>query len=455
MSNAVEQKRAQRPRTPQVLKGFRDYPPSQMILRLEIIRRFREVFERHGFEPLDTPAIEYLEVLTGKAGENEKLMYQFDDHGGRQVGLRYDLTVPLARFVAMHQSEIVLPFRRYHIAPVWRAEKPQRGRFREFWQCDADIVGSPSMIADAEVVAIAGEALDAVGLTNYQIRISHRVLLAAIARASGVPEEISGAVYRSVDKLDKIGPEGVRAELLSSGITEAAADEVLNAISVTGDTETIIADLKSRLSDDERAVEALDELWEIFRLLPALGVPSERAVLDVSLARGLDYYTGPVFEATVTEPRVGSVAGGGRYEELIGRFLGRDISATGISIGLERIIEVVQEFGTMPTRRAVADVYVVAFPDSLEGAARVASLLREAGLNVELAANAKRSVGEQLKLADRKGIAYAAIAGAQELERAEISIKNLETGEQETVPIDDLAGLAARLKTSRSGHGGA
>src|SRR5262245_8864158 len=175
-------------RKPQVLKGFRDYLPRQMILRRRIIETFRSIFERHGFEPLDTPALEYLEVLTGKAGENEKLMYHFLDQGEREVGLRYDLTVPLARVVAMHQDELVLPFKRYHIAPAWRADQPQRGRFREFWQCDADIAGSASMVADAEVVAILAEALAAVGLPTFTIRISHRRLLESVALASGVPE---------------------------------------------------------------------------------------------------------------------------------------------------------------------------------------------------------------------------------------------------------------------------
>src|SRR3712207_140466 len=185
-----------------------------MILRQRIIGIFRAIFERHGFEPLDTPALEYLDVLTGKAGENEKLMYRFEDAGGREVGLRYDLTVPLARVVAMHQNDLVLPFKRYHIAPVWRAENPQRGRFREFWQCDADVVGSASALADAEVIAVMAEALAAVGLPNFTIRISHRKLLEGIGRAAGVPEEAATTLYRSIDKLDKIGPGRVRQEMI-------------------------------------------------------------------------------------------------------------------------------------------------------------------------------------------------------------------------------------------------
>src|SRR5215217_2363009 len=219
-----------------------------MILRQRIIETFRQIFERHGFEPLDTPALEYLEVLTGKAGENEKLMYHFLDQGEREVGMRYDLTVPLARVVAMHQDELVMPFKRYHIAPVWRAEKPQRGRFREFWQCDADIAGSASMVADAEVVTIMAEALAAVGLPKFTIHISHRRLLESIGLAAGVPEAQASTIYRAVDKLDKIGRDGVHRELTNGGIDSDAADRVLTSVTMDGSPEFLLDDLTERLA---------------------------------------------------------------------------------------------------------------------------------------------------------------------------------------------------------------
>ncbi|MDP8908059.1 MAG: histidine--tRNA ligase family protein, partial [Chloroflexota bacterium] len=222
-------------RKPQVLKGFRDYLPEQMRLRNHVIAIFRDVFERHGFEPLDTPALEYLEILTGKAGENEKLMYHFEDQGGRPVGLRYDLTVPLARFIAMHQNDVVLPFKRYHIAPVWRAERPQRGRFREFWQCDADIVGSPSMLADAEAIAVLTEALAAIGLSRATVLINHRKLLEGLARLAGVPAERASGVYRAIDKLAKIGADGVLAELEVAGIDRASGQRVLELVALDGE----------------------------------------------------------------------------------------------------------------------------------------------------------------------------------------------------------------------------
>lgn len=436
MSDGERTAKTQRP---QVLKGFRDHVPARMLLRRRIIETFRAIFERHGFEPIETPALEHLEVLTGKAGENEKLMYHFADQGGREVGLRYDLTVPLARFIAVHENEVVFPFKRYHIAPVWRAEKPQRGRFREFWQCDADIVGSPSMMADAEIVSIMAEALVAVGLPNFEIQISHRRLLEGIARAAGVPDEQSATIYRSVDKLGKIGAAGVRSELFERGIEPDAADKVLDAVTEQADTRSLLASLRDRLDRAPSAVAALDELDQLFSLLDALGVPNSSVRLDVSLARGLDYYTGPVYEAVVAEPKVGSVAGAGRYDGLIGSMIGRPIPATGMSLGLERIIEVVEEFHLLPSRPNVADVFVAVFPNVVQPAANVAANLRAAGLNVDLSLLSNRSLGEQLKYAGRKSIPFAVIPGEAELESGNVALKDLADGRQWNVKIEDAA----------------
>lgn len=420
-----------------------------MILRRRIIEIFRGVFERHGFEPLDTPALEYLEVLTGKAGENEKLMYHFEDEGGRLVGLRYDLTVPLARVVAMHQNDLIMPFKRYHIAPVWRAEKPQRGRFREFWQCDADIAGTSSMIADAEVVAIMAEALSAVGLPNFTIHISHRRLLESLARASGVAAERAGSLFRAVDKLDKIGPEGVKRELVDQGLDEEIADRILAAVTLKGSASDLLDDLEGRLKGVEGADSALEDLRHLFSLLPAFGVPENSYKFDLSLARGLDYYTGPVYEATVDEPKVGSVAGAGRYDKLVGTFLGRPIPATGISLGLERIIEVVDEFGLLATPSTVVDVLVTTFQETVTDAARIAQQLRTSGLNVDCSVQPNRSLGDQLKYASRKGIRFAVIAGSDELARGEAGLKDLTTGDQRAFPLSELA--AAIQATLKSG----
>ncbi len=426
-------------RKPQILKGFRDFTPDQMRLRLQVIAIFRQVFERHGFEPLDTPALEYLETLTGQAGENEKLMYHFHDQGDREVGLRYDLTVPLARYYAMHQQESVLPFKRYHIAPVWRAEKPQRGRSREFWQCDADIVGSPSMLADAEAVSVLTDALDAVNLTQAVVSINHRKLLEAMARLAGVPESHAPTVFRAIDKLDKIGADGVRRELAATGVDDAAASRVVAMVTRTGSNEELLAAAATDLDGIPGGAEAVAELRELVGYLEALNVRSGSWKIDLSLARGIDYYTGPVFEARVEEPKIGSVAGSGRYDGLVGAFLGRPVPATGMSLGLERILEVVQEFGLLPMKASVADVFVAVFPDTLRENARIANELRLSGLNVDLSMLAHRGLGDQMKYAARRGIPLAVISGAGEVQRNVALIRDLSTTDQREVDVDSLA----------------
>ena len=437
-------------RQARVLKGFRDYMPEQMILRQRIISIFRNVFEQHGFEPLDTPALEYLDVLTGKAGENEKLMYRFEDAGGRQVGLRYDLTVPLARVVAQHQNELTLPFKRYHIAPVWRAENPQRGRFREFWQCDADIAGSASPIADAEVITVMAEALEAIGVPEFVIKISHRRLLESIGLAAGVAPEQATALYRAIDKLDKIGRDGVAAELAEAGLTAEQAERVLDLVTRTGSPTDLLADLDVDLQDIPGAADAIADLRVIFELLPAFGVAECRYSLDLALARGLDYYTGPVFEATVTEPRVGSVGGAGRYDGLVGSFLGRPVPATGMSLGLERIIEVVREHNLLPAPSSVADVAVVVMKDTVADGAKLAHAMRDAGLRVDFSLQPQRSLGDQLKLADRRGIPVAVIVGSSELAENQATIKMLAGGDQVTLPLEQIPGtVATRLRSIR------
>ena len=423
---------------PQVLKGFRDYLPRQMILRQRIIALFRGVFERHGYEPLDTPVLEHLEVLTGKAGENERLMYHFEDQGGRAVGLRYDLTVPLSRVVAMHQNDLVLPFKRYQIAPVWRAEKPQRGRFREFWQCDADIVGSPSMAADAEGVAVILEALAEVGLHDLTVRVNHRQLLVALARVAGVDQDRAGGVFRAIDKLDKIGREGVHAELTRGGISADAATRVLDLATRSGRPADVLGGLRHDLTAVPEVEGALADLDALFGYLAGFGIDEDRYVLDLALARGLDYYTGPVFEVVAERPAVGSVAGCGRYDGLIGSFLGRDVPATGVSLGLERIIEVVQEHRLLDVPETVAEVFVVAFPGATAAAARLATELRQSGLRTDLSLLAGRSIGDQFRYADRRGIPVAVIAGPDELEAGKVAIKHLGSGDQETFALADM-----------------
>lgn len=440
------------PRKPQILKGFRDYLPEQMLLRQEVMQRIRTVFEAHGFEPLDTPVLEYMEVLTGKAGENEKLMYHFQDAGEREIGLRYDLTVPLARFVAMHQNDIALPFKRYHIAPVWRAEKPQRGRFREFWQCDADIVGVENTLADAEAVSTFVDAFKAIGLDNAVVAINHRKLLEALALMAGVPADRAAGVFRIIDKLDKIGPDKVRDALLEFGATEQAADSILRIITTTGTNEELLQLAETELGSIDQGKLAVGELRSLIGHLQSLGVPTDGYRIDLALARGIDYYTGPVWEAQVQEPKIGSVGGGGRYDGLVGTFLGKDIPATGISLGIERIIEVIQEFDLLPVNKSTADVAMVYLEETLPQASVISRELRAAGINVDQSLASNKSIGAQLKYADRRGIPFALIPGTEEVANNQISLKNLTTGEQITLESESVIDTIRQLLQTEKGE---
>ena len=430
-------------RKPQILKGFRDYLPEQMLLRQEVMNRIRRVFESHGFEPLDTPVLEYMEILTGKAGENEKLMYHFRDAGEREIGLRYDLTVPLARFVAMHQNDIALPFKRYHIAPVWRAEKPQRGRTREFWQCDADIVGVNSTLADAEVLSTFVDAYHAIGLDRVVISINHRKLLEALALMAGVPEGDAVGVFRVIDKLDKIGADKVRTELLGMNASEEAADTILRIITTQGTNEELLDLADAELGGIEQGRLAVDELRSLLGHLRSLGVPTANYRIDLALARGIDYYTGPVWEAQVDEPKLGSLGGGGRYDGLVGTFLGRDVPATGISLGIERVIEVIQEFDLLPSAKSTAQVALVYVEETFHEAGIIARELRDAGFNIDQSLTTNKGIGPQLKYADRRGIPYALIPGTEELANGQVSLKNLSTGDQITI---DRSALTSTLR---------
>ncbi len=443
--------RAGTSRPPQVLRGMRDFLPQQMLLRQEIIERFQTVFERYGFEPIDTPLLEYYEVLAGKYGEEgEKLMYHFQDHGGREVGLRYDLTVPLARFVAAHRHELTFPFKRYHIGPVFRAERPQRGRYRQFWQCDVDTVGTRSMLADAEVVSIWIEALASVNLPNVVIQLNHRQLLQALATHAGVAAEQALTVYRAIDKLEKIGPEGVREEMLRHGIAEAAAQAVLDLVQLRGEPGPVLAEVRARLTGDPQAEAAVSDLLELLRYLDLLGVDPRRYTLNLALARGLDYYTGPVFEAVVEEPAIGSLGGAGRYDGLIGMFLGEEIPATGGSLGLERIVEVVQELQLLHVPTTVSQALVTVFDDQHWGVAlRLTQQLRAGGINAEVYLGERRDLRRQIQYADRKGIPVVLFCGPDELARGMVTVRELTTGIQHQVPEAELAATLRRLLAAR------
>lgn len=440
-----EQQPPKRP-NPRVLSGFRDFLPAQMRVRQHVTGILRGVFERFGYEPLDTPILEAIEVLQGKIGQDEKLLYRFTDHGGREVGMRYDLTIPLARVVAMHANDLVLPFKRYHMGPVWRADRPQKGRFREFWQCDADVVGTRSVIADAEGVAIYNAALAGCGFRDYAIRVNHRAVLSALAPYAGLPERDAITLIRAIDKLDTIGPEGVSKEMVERGIPEQAAERVLELVGITGSSDAILEKMRDLLRDVPAAQAGLDDLEHLFAYAAALGVPEGKAVLFPALARGLDYYTGPVYETYVPEGGVGSLGGGGRYDNLIGTLGGRDLPATGISVGLERLLVVMEERGMAGATESATQALVAILPsDDPLPSLGLATELRAAGIRTEVTLDPKRSLLDQFKYAERKGIPYALIAGSDERAAGAVTVRTLATREQQQVPHTELAAILHRL----------
>ncbi len=427
-------------RAPQVLRGMRDFLPEQMLLRQHVLNTFRDVFERYGFEPIETPVIEYLETLTGKYGEDEKLIYSFQDRGERDVGLRYDLTVPLARFVANHRNELTFPFKRYHIAPVFRADRPQRGRYREFWQCDADIVGTKSMMADAEVVSVWIDALSAINMPGFVVHINHRKLLMSLAEVAGVPDEQTPTIHRAIDKLAKIGEDGVLEEMKSNGIPEDAARKVLDLVSITGEPDKVFDELANRLAGNELAEEGIAELRALFRFLDQMGAASEHYTLDLTLARGLDYYTGPVFEAMSVDANIGSLGGAGRYDGLVGMFSGEDLPATGCSLGLERIFDVIQERNLVDAPSTVSKALVTVFnEDTIGDSLALVGELRRAGIQSEVFVGEKLELRRQMQFANRKGIPLTVILGPDEIQAGQAVLREMESGEQTTISRNDVA----------------
>jgi histidyl-tRNA synthetase len=427
---------------PRTLKGFRDYLPQAMIPREALIDTARRVYRSYGYAPIDTPALEYLDVLTGKGSdETDKQLYRFQDHGGRDVGLRFDLTVPLARFAAQHLAELPLPFKRYQVAPVWRGENTQRGRYREFVQCDFDTVGTTGVASDIETVLVVHDLMRAIGVERFTIRVNHRGVLNGLLEKHGLAER-STAVLRALDKLAKMGPDKVRAELAeSAGATPAQADALLALASIEGAPDEVLAQLAPLVAGSETGELALARLRRVLDGVVAGGAASGRVRVDPSIARGLDYYTGLVLETTLDElPEIGSVASGGRYDNLAGLYTNQPLPGIGASLGLDRLLAALDELGRLPTARTTADALIVYFAeDRLSDYLALAASLRAAGIGVELYPEAKK-LAKQLQHADKQGFRVALIAGPDELARGECQVKDLASKTSVTVTLDQVAG---------------
>lgn len=419
-----------------------------MIARERLIEAARRVYRSYGFAPIDTPALEYLDILIGKGSEEtDKQLYRFQDHGGRDVGMRFDLTVPLARFMAQHYGELGTPFKRYHIGTVWRGENTQRGRYREFMQCDFDTIGTLSVAADIETALVIHDLMLAIGFDAFEIRVNNRMVLNGVLERLGLAEK-SAAMLRALDKLGKVGREAVAAEMVASaGATSQQADQVLRLSELEGDNTGVLRQLEPLVAGSEKGEAGVARLQEILAAVQAAGVPAERLRLDVSIARGLDYYTGTIFETFLGAlPGIGSVCSGGRYDDLAELYTSQPLPGIGASLGLDRLLAAMEELGMVAKSSTPAEVFVAYFDAArLHDYLRLAGQLRAAGLNVELYPEPKK-LGAQLKYADRRGFHAAVIAGESEFAADEVQVKNLATGESQKVKVAaDIKNLIAAV----------
>ncbi|MDJ0961680.1 MAG: histidine--tRNA ligase [Acidimicrobiia bacterium] len=433
---------------PRTLKGFRDLLPEPMIAREHLVNVAKRVYESYGFSPIDTPALEYTEILLGKGGaESDKQLYRFEDNGGRDVALRFDLTVPFARFAAQHVGVLGIPFKRYHVGPVWRGENTQRGRYREFLQFDFDTIGTTDITADIETVLVVHDLFDALDVGEFTIRINDRRIL------NGLLEQLtlldaSAAVLRALDKLPKVGAEAVHGELVeSAGAPSDVADQILEFASLRGTNDEILDTLEGLVSASSVGERGVVALGDVVRGVRAAGVAESRVAIDVSIARGLDYYTGTILETFLTDlPDIGSVCSGGRYDDLAGLYTSQRLPGIGASLGVDRLLAALDELELIDRRTTPAEVLVVYFDaERRNDYVALARRLRSAGRSVELYPE-PRKLGAQLKYADRRGHRVAVIVGTNEWAESTAQIKDLATGQSETVPLGDLeAALAQRL----------
>jgi histidyl-tRNA synthetase len=439
---------------PSLAKGTRDFSPVEMDKRNHIYNTLKTIFRKFGYAEIQTPSFENLSTLTGKYGdEGDKLIFKILNSGDylskapedllgsknstslishiSEKALRYDLTVPFARYVVMHQNDIALPFKRFQIQPVWRADRPQRGRYREFYQCDVDVVGSSSLLNEAEFILIYNEALVELGLKDFNIKLNNRKVLSGIAEVVGKPDLIVDMTV-AIDKLDKIGLEGVNKELLERGFTQDDLEVLKPIIELSGSNEEKLSSMREVLSNSEIGMKGIAEIEEVFDYVRKFGRGDllEKIVeVDITLARGLNYYTGCIFEVKTNEVQMGSIGGGGRYDDLTGMFGLKDLTGVGVSFGADRIFDVLEELNLFPTEgSARTKLLIVNFDSNLESyTLPMLYQIRQAGIAVELYPSSVK-LKKQMSYADSKGIPYVLLVGEEEVESGQLSLKDMKTG---------------------------
>ncbi|SOD20188.1 histidine--tRNA ligase [Pedobacter xixiisoli] len=450
---------------PSLPKGTRDFSPIEMVKRNYIYDTIKTVFKKYGYAEIQTPSMENLQTLTGKYGdEGDKLIFKILNSGDylakvdetllatrnsqlatsklSEKALRYDLTVPFARYVVMHQSEIAFPFKRFQVQPVWRADRPQKGRYREFYQCDADVVGSPSLLNEAEFVLIYHEALTKLGLKDFDIKINNRKILSGIAEIIGKPELIVDMTV-AIDKLDKIGLDGVSKELLERGFTEADIEKLKPVILLEGTNTEKLASLKSVLANSETGLKGIEEIETVFNYVAKLATNNSQLAthieLDITLARGLNYYTGCIFEVKTNEVAMGSIGGGGRYDDLTGMFGLKDLTGVGISFGADRIYDVLEELNLFPTSaQQGTKVLISNFDEAAElYALPLLQQLRDANIAAELYP-ASVKLKKQMSYADAKSIPYVVLIGEEEMQSGALTLKDMVSGAQEKLTASEI-----------------
>ncbi|MHC5201334.1 histidine--tRNA ligase [Myroides sp. LJL119] len=447
---------------PGIPKGTRDFSPTEVARRQYIMQTIRHGFEKFGFHPIETPSFENLDTLLGKYGEEgDRLIFKILNSGDylakadldilqqknsskltnqiSEKALRYDLTVPFARYVVMHQNEIDFPFKRYQIQPVWRADRPQKGRYREFFQCDADVIGSTSLWQEVEFVSLYDRVFTALGINGVTIKLNNRKILSGIAQVIGASDKLIDFTV-ALDKLDKIGEQGVKDEMIEKGICPTAIEKVQPLFNFTGDYTQKIEQLKLLLASSQIGLQGVEELEFIGQKIKEIGLLSAHLNLDVTLARGLNYYTGAIYEIQAPQGvKIGSIGGGGRYDDLTGIFGLKDMSGVGISFGLDRIYLVMEELNLFPEQvKASSEVLFLNMGEQEMGYAFTACMaLRDKGIKAEIYPD-KAKVGKQFQFADKKGIPFAVIVGSQEIQENRYTLKNLTTGEQTSLNLQEL-----------------